>query len=109
MRSGSGGGGRGGRSCNSFCRPRNRPTGWATVTKSTFKRDNATLADFIFDSAESYHANGFKTTTEIISGYIADKYNEGLDIRLVLLRLNKPNLMPPANPIGDSRSVLRIW
>ena len=76
------------------------------MPKSTFKGDYATLAGFIFDSAESYRKNDFDTTIERISGYVADKYDEGPDIRLFVLRLKIPTLMPPVYPVGDSRSVL---
>ena len=44
-----------------------------------------------------------------IADYVAKKYDEGPDIRLVVLRLTRPTLMPPADPIRESRSVLRIW
>ena len=65
-----------------------------------------TLAVFIFDSVESYRANDFETTIERISGYVAKKYDEGPDIRLVVLRLKRPTLMPPVDPVRESRSDL---
>ena len=105
-RSGSGGGSQGERIWNSFRRPSNRPTGRSIMPKSTFKGDNTTLDVFIFDSVESYRANDFETTIEGISGYVAKKYDEGPDIRLVVLRLKRPTLMPPVDPVRESRSDL---
>ena len=105
-RSGSGGGSRGERIRNSFRCPSNIPTGRAIIPKSTFKGDNATLAVFIFDSVESYRANDFETPIEGISGYVAKKYYEGPDIRLVVLRLKRPTLMPPVDPVREYRSDL---
>ena len=44
-----------------------------------------------------------------ISRYVVNKYDEGPDICLVVLRIDNPTLAPPADPVVDSRSVLRIW
>ena len=110
LHGGSGSGGQGGRSHNNFCRTSIRAhTSWATVTKLTFKGDNATLSVFTFYSAESYRSNDFKTTTGRISGYVADKYDGGPDIRLVVPKLEKLTLTPPADPIWESIYILRIW
>ena len=40
----------------------------------------------------------FDTIMEIIDGSSADKYDEGGDIRLVVLRLENPTLIPPDYP-----------
>ena len=73
---------------------------------SKFKGVNTTLAVFIFDSADYYCADDFDATIKRISGYVADKYDEGPDIHLVVFKIKKLNFTPLVHPIGDSRSVL---
>ena len=110
MRSSSDSGGHGGHSRNSFRRPDNKDHYSRTIVpKYTLKGDNATLAGFISDSAESYCANDLEANIERISGYVADKYEKGPNIHLAVLKLEKPTFTPPADPIGEYRSVLKIW
>ena len=108
MRSSSDSGGHGGHSRNSFRRPDNKDHYSRTIVpKYTLKGDNTTLAGFISDSAESYCANDLEANIERISGYVADKYEKGPNIHLAVLKLEKPTFTPPADTIGESRSVLK--
>ena len=107
--SSSGSGGHRGLIRNRFHRIGNKAHYSQTIVpESTFMGENTTPAAFIFDSAESYHTNDSEATNESISGYISNKYEEGPDISLIVLKLVKPTLKPPADPTGDSQYVLRI-
>ena len=66
-----------------------------TTLRATFKEKCPELEGVYFDFSTSYRTDIYETSIRTMSGYVASKYDNGEDIKIILSALQIPTLDNP--------------
>ena len=66
-----------------------------SIPRATFKGECPELEGAYLDFSTGYRTDMYETSIHIMSGYVARKYDNGDDIKMILNELNLPTLENP--------------
>jgi hypothetical protein len=85
------------------------PTGRPVLRQPKFEGTCEELKGHIYDCTDSRQSDVFIKTTKEIAGCAGRTFKKGSDARRAIENLSLPTLVPPADPVDDNKSNVRIW